>query len=86
MHCRADFGGSQTIWIAQLPGVELATDSCRHSVLNWQQKRVGTWRCDSPLTLFEVTPVNLRQLDDVLLSEICHVLGASEARASGRQR
>ena len=26
-------------------------------VLNWQEKRVRTWRCDSPIALFEVTPV-----------------------------
>lgn len=38
-------------------GVELATDSYRCSVLNWQDKRVHTWRCDSPITLFEVTPI-----------------------------
>jgi hypothetical protein len=27
------------------------------SIPNWQQKRVRTWRCDSPITLFEATPI-----------------------------
>ena len=44
-------------WIQQLPGIDLGTDSHRHIVLNWQQKRVRIWRRDSPIMLFEVTPV-----------------------------
>lgn len=41
----------------------LSNSNYRHIVPNWQRKRVRIWRCDSPISLSEATPVQSTQLD-----------------------
>jgi len=50
-------GRSQSLGLTDSRGLNLATHSFRHGVMDWQQQCIRRRRCDFLSTLFEVTPV-----------------------------
>jgi hypothetical protein len=57
-HATQALSASPMPWRASIPTpIGNGTDNCHRTLLSWQQKCLRTWRCDSPITLFEVTPV-----------------------------